>query len=783
MKFLDINTGYSFDALWQDDQVNGYTFWFPNEQSTRLTYTMPICIYSDTTVPFELEIEENEIFSFITHNTVDTEYGGFMFKDPIYSFTAVTTPEKLSNVTGKSIHKVYIACKSDIAGEFTIFINIKGHGKIKVGADFYGEYEPVYINLSNFGVEIPEYVQKAIYDSNVHEDYKDNILINRKFKELLSNYWDLLANRGSYKSLFNTLSWFEWGDILRIREIWKRNVVGKTIYNDRELMSLLENKYEDSLGNFIKTTYFSLYTNLYKITDQYDNEDNPVLEAIALKWGKEDLSLKLSLLAQFFSTFFMPIHTSLLHACVEDVVYTNTIKAVSDAYICRTDNFGDWNYIECNISDTSEFRISNIRAQVSENTTLKTDWNTTNITIGVDPFPSIGTIDDNSIYNFAAQYYTGPGAIIPIEFVLNNQTARDYVQRIYLDFIPDGCTSKQKFEFNDRFYTRNGKINIKFNMLIKEARDYILDFMFITASSKTLTRRVILKVKDTDNLHIQTYKVQAKDDTNGFTYADWNNMKYNDYFFRVQPDNTSAAHYYSQYLPYMAYTNPLYNTHKGIKLTRTVVVDMLNKNGYGNGSGENGAYNDIEITKLRGFMDNDFLEFDKREILLDDNGKPLLDENGNKQYGPIAYTIWVSKYFNAEVPERILNDKYNIIRNSLGFYPQFHELVPMDSNNIEDFTVNQYEAVCCAAEIHNTSRTEPIPFRYGHLIENSEWIFRNSTTLEEFPHTASVRQPFVANNKYEVLPDGYYDVIFNYKLVDSEPRTLKLDSAFRKKSV
>lgn len=787
MKFIDLNTGYSFDALWQDNQVNGYTFWFPNEQSTRLTYTMPICIYMDETskadldTPLELEIEENDIFSFISHASEPTDVGGFMFKEPIYSYKTSTTVENIG--TNKRVHKFYVAGKSDVAGEFTTFIDIKGYGKIKIGADFYGEYEQVYINLSNFGVEIPDYVQKAIYDSNVHEDYKDNILLNRKMKELLSNYWDLLANKGSYKSLFNTLSWFEWGDILRLREIWKRQSVGKTIYDDRELRSLLENKYDDSLGNFVKTAYFSLYANFYKSSDSYDSEDNPVLESVALKWGKEDLALKLSLLAQFFSTFFMPIHTSLLHACVEDIVYTNTIKNVSATGFCRIDNLGDWNFVECNIDENTEIRISNVRAQVTENTRFKTDWNTTDITIGVDPFPSIGTLDENSIYNFAAQYYTGPGAIVPIKLVLNNQAPRDYVKYTSIDFIPDGSNERQKFIFNDKFYTRHNKITIDFNLLIKESRDYVLDFMFITATSKTLTRRVIIKAKDTDNLHIQMYKVQAKDDTNGFTYADWNNMKYNDYFFRVQPDNPAAAHYYSQYLPYMAPNNPLYENHKGIKLTRTVVVDMLNKNGHGNGSGENGAYDDIEIAKLRGFMDNDFLEFDRREILLDEDGNPVYDEEGNKQYGPITYTIWVSKYFNAEVPERIINDKYNIIRNSLGFYPQFHDLVPMDSNNIEDFTVNQYEAVCTAAEIHNTSRTEPIPFRYGHLIESSEWIFRNSTTLEDFPHTASVRQPFVANNKYEVLPDGYYDVIFNYKLVDSEPRTLKLDSAFRKKSV
>ena len=154
MQFLDLNTGYSFEALWdkwstvwtilkvdsnfnnhsysdpekydvrysslvsqpknpsisptswsatrtelskcdaiRTTQEQGYTFWFPNEQSTKLTYTMPVCIYSTTGIPYELEIEENDIFSFITHKTEDTEYGGFAFKEPEYSYTLKTVVE------------------------------------------------------------------------------------------------------------------------------------------------------------------------------------------------------------------------------------------------------------------------------------------------------------------------------------------------------------------------------------------------------------------------------------------------------------------------------------------------------------------------------------------------------------------------------------------------------------------------------------------------------------------------------------------------------------------
>ena len=43
-------------------------------------------------------------------------------------------------------------------------------------------------------------------------------LLEKKFKELLVNYWDVIANKGSYKSLINSIKWFEYGDILKLRD-------------------------------------------------------------------------------------------------------------------------------------------------------------------------------------------------------------------------------------------------------------------------------------------------------------------------------------------------------------------------------------------------------------------------------------------------------------------------------------------------------------------------------------------------------------------------------------
>lgn len=128
-----------------------------------------------------------------------------------------------------------------------------------IGADFYGEREELKINLSNYGLDLPESVQKAIYPSNVHEEAKDNILMNRKYKELLLNYAEIIVNKGSYASLLNSLNWFEYGDILRIREFWKHNEWLSTVYNDQDFKQLLTDKVKDSLSRYSKTTYLGIY--------------------------------------------------------------------------------------------------------------------------------------------------------------------------------------------------------------------------------------------------------------------------------------------------------------------------------------------------------------------------------------------------------------------------------------------------------------------------------------------------------------------------------------------
>ena len=328
IRFVDLKTGNIFNA------GESYVFWFDGEQSINMLYSKPICFVSDSPV-LSIEFPKNDIFRLVDVNKLKN-----MDVENIHNFEYFNINKmclkdgQVMNLNGYAhnnyyVYMIYVIASSQSAGEAICPFKIANE-TFKVGADFYGSDETLYINLSNQGVDIPEAIQKALYNVNVHEDKIDNITLNRKWKELLSNYWDILANKGSYKSLYNSLKWFEYGDLVKIGEIWKN----KDHYEIRDIQSILSDKYIETLTDFTKTTYEGLYLCLSELTRRdgkvvYDKEKNPTIQSISFQWSKEDLALKMSMLGSFFETYFMPIHLDLIHSTIEDIVYTNTFKQIA----------------------------------------------------------------------------------------------------------------------------------------------------------------------------------------------------------------------------------------------------------------------------------------------------------------------------------------------------------------------------------------------------------------------------------------------------------------------
>lgn len=364
-------------------------------------------------------------------------------------------------LTGVSYHDYYVymlyfLASSDTAMEArqSFFINDE---EFTIGADFYEEREELKINLGNNGVDLPESVQRAIYPSNVHEEAKDDILMNRKYKELLMDYMDILGTKGNYSSLINSLNWFEYGDLLKLKEFWKHKEWEKVIYSDQELQQVLTDKAKSMLVNFAKTTYIGIYCAMqtekkqvysdgttdghyaydtdyltndtvingytlksatlneelpvdqegpdvmlrhfrngvseiqnypvspmqeeiqdganfirssakYKDDDRFFGEGVPLLLQAAYKWSRTDMAIKMALLGNFYSTYFMPIHLDLIHSTIEDIIYTNSIKVIPIGKIDREDYIQGLGSVVCNVKDGDVYTLGDVEVQAAYET-------------------------------------------------------------------------------------------------------------------------------------------------------------------------------------------------------------------------------------------------------------------------------------------------------------------------------------------------------------------------------------------------------------------------------
>ena len=481
IRFIDLTTGNVFNG------DKPYVFWFDKEQSVNLFYVRKICVVSKYD-HIHIEMPQNNVFHFLDTDNMggDLEKAGMVFKDLGHKgFQCFSLDQQGVKYKGMYVYMIYVLGHSSDSGEFREEFTITGTsadgtvevGSYCIGADFYNEMENLGIQLGNEGVEIPKAVQKAIYDSNIHEDGADNILMNRKNKELLSEYINTIGNKGSYKSLINSLNWFEYGDLVKILEHWSHGEPAKGEYlSQHDLQKLVNSHIYNLLTKQHKTTYIGLYLALQKteidangdltyvsgvkyfedeanqrvyggewnsakteklliddfevlITDPkdrllqvgedqilvdqypvpfidktdpaekkrgsnwmllekwYDEEGHiitreipepiPALSAVASKWSAIDLSLKMTLLGDFFKTYFMPIHLDLIHSTIENIVYTNTYKIFSWSRIQRTDYNHDIESFSCSVKDGDKFYVGDVKARVYPDTTFGSQYDAT----------------------------------------------------------------------------------------------------------------------------------------------------------------------------------------------------------------------------------------------------------------------------------------------------------------------------------------------------------------------------------------------------------------------
>ena len=745
IRFVDINTGNVFNGEYP------YIFWFEGEQGVDIFYSQPICFISHSP-KVSVDLPNNEVFKLLKLKSwMKSEYCDKLEYTDINELIASSGRIELEGVQYNDyyVYIFYILASSNMTGEFTenFYLTEKDKESIKykIGADFYGENEFNSINLLNNGIEIPSSIQKAIYPVNVHEDKKDNIVLNRKWKELLSNYWDVVANKGSYKSLYNALKWFEYGDIIKLYEIWKHEDMGMDIYDERELSEILGDKYFESLNGFNKTTYMAISVALEKILKdemgvKYDNEKNPILEKISFDWSIQDLSLKLSMLGSFYKTYFMPIHLSCIRSTIENIIYSNTFKLQNAPITHREDIIHYSEDIKCNVKDGDIFRLDAVSAKAGIDTMFANknikDYNTTDI-VGVDrknPYFHVNDDMDNQLKVYLSQNFNAIGSIIDFEMEFPLQSG-DFIKRSLLAYKGDKTN-----EWNTIIEHKIIKDKIlKFSILCTKEQDYDFRFEFNTADGKVFTKRLNIHVIDTHNTSIKLYRVQNIGLPNLYDSGS------NEYSFGRMLNNydhNSNAVLYKQFIP-CKNVDPYktaYWDYRGVCLNHMMILKS-----------------NEPLDKVPYIEKNYFTTI--REI----------DED-------TIYTICLSKKFGFQ-PNRNQLNLFNIYREEYIFYPDFHELVPFESQlNITDlstYTITDEDALCVIPDIP-----------YGKLIDEAQWEFINvsTPTKESIIPPVDIKEPFIAPDTESFLKPGFYTILFRYRLAgENQINTITLDSAFLKK--
>ena len=608
IEFVDLKTGKLFHVGPNDP----YTFWFDEGQSINLNYVKPICFISDQSIVhiscnspvFSLLKQLDESFpEWWEHNQTVINAKAYadltelkIRPNDIYQLNGY----RWRNNTMPSGHYlwvyiVYVLASSKDAGQIRDKFKIEDV-EYEVGADFYTPNEILKSNLENFDVSIPESIQKAIFDVDVHEESNDNITLNRKYKELLMNYWDIVANKGSYKSLINSLAWFEWGELVRIEEVWKRHGRNMEDYFHTELNRPLDPEFISQLKHNAKTTYIGLYMALSKFTynwkgkmeyrdnvsgmgplnstsrssinepTQYDvdsmnqlgfepaeatpmnfgdsdwlpgtiqgqssnpqgndrdvvvyAEHIPNLQLVSAKWGLLELCLKMTLLGNFYSTYFMPIHMDLIHSTVEAWVFGYTQKLLNTTGFeqIHTVSFGN----AFDLQYDTHCKIQHVDARTYSTTMFKGNGVVFGLNEDVSGRELHPWTSSTGNFNPLKYFYGGAAGRINCSAVIPAEDENDCI-------VSQRCTwarsSEDYGELNgwedgvyDQWFnvwlqptwnpdTGQWEHRFKFTLGFREGGHYKLGVEFTLSSGSTYNRTFEVDVEDNISNHIDLYKV------------------------------------------------------------------------------------------------------------------------------------------------------------------------------------------------------------------------------------------------------------------------------------
>ena len=827
IRFINEN-GETFDGVYP------YIHWLNGQLSTELWYTVKLMFVSDQETLQTSELDEKSVYRFITPDAY-SHVGEDLDLDTISVRSITSTGVRVQfddpNVDW-FIHQILLVCSSDTPGEYIEKFNI-GDGAVAVGVDLYELDETLQINLSNRGLEVPTSIQKAFLDTDIHEDENDYALLNRKFKELISNFIDIVDCKGSYESLYNALKWFEWGEGTRLYEVWQ----GENMYFEKELRHVLSDVYTNLLFTHRKTTHLSLVAAVQEfdeeasiITDPNNpgfNDMNPVikdndtLKPWIEQWTNDELALKVSLLGLFFERYFMPIHLDLKRACIECLVTTNQIKTLSGVHEDKFHYHEDTGVIEIDMDHT--VTLGNVKAVAVGADTVFGKRITLNDMpvegetgpkfidpIGVDllnNIKSIGVEDEYfseldfnndygssdfavfvseestpstsyehspcSVATFYLQLKGGVGVVVPVSVRVklpSDDAIRTETITTYRT--RKGETIQTVDQVTDhRLYRSDsdGYVNFSFNLLSTCEELVSFSLMLVSVSGHVWTVASSYECIDVRGSYLDIYKVE-----NGtFTNIDqW-------------ISNNQFVPYHSQFNPYVSPNDDdIKKIIQYIPYSETVGSSLFNQliviqNKMSGTDYDTDWMENLSVTNLfwvigrSGKYDIDGNEIDPSLLPPDISNKPKYAMLIVKDYGKVFAnkTNFLTQLNGIAGTSFGLSD---VKRFELIYIPQLHNYNEIGGSSLDDYTFNPNNLLCIYPQFTKT---------VAETIDQSSifWEYTNKTTLETITVRQPLQTPLVARTgDKKLLTPGYWTVTMYYKLDgSSEIHKLTRNSAFK----
>jgi len=183
--------------------------------------------------------------------------------------------------------------------------------------------------LSNFGQDVDRNEELIMRKSDVNEDRVNNMLLNRKRKEMLLQAEQIWPYVGSYKGLVNIINWFGYYDI-RIKEYFlnvNQEDANYLKFKQIQIPFQLAEKGEDKAElvlvpskNYKKTSKFGLFYDIVRDSGEFDEFGVPVTED-AFDYTNEEVLIKLFALKRYLKQKFLPLNARIVDITGEGVYY------------------------------------------------------------------------------------------------------------------------------------------------------------------------------------------------------------------------------------------------------------------------------------------------------------------------------------------------------------------------------------------------------------------------------------------------------------------------------